>query len=145
MPTNCPLTAVPGTKVFPKGWGDYLQDTTLIGRSPVWAGMSLQVQVSTGTLSYHDCCVARPQKKVRTGGTYTMNSFVALMQSMTGRILRIIVGIALIAIGLLVIQGVWGIVLAVIGLVPLIAGLGGVCLIATLFGFTFKGQQKSAA
>ncbi len=74
-----------------------------------------------------------------------MNSFVALMQSMTGRILRIIVGIALIAIGLLVIQGVWGIVLAVIGLVPLIAGLGGVCLIATLFGFTFKGQQKSAA
>ncbi len=48
MPTNCPLTAVPGTKVFPKGWGGYLQDATLIGRSSVWAGMGLQVQVYTG-------------------------------------------------------------------------------------------------
>jgi hypothetical protein len=36
-------------------------------------------------------------------------------------------------------------VLAVIGLVPLIAGLGGVCLVAPLFGFTLKGQQKPAA
>jgi predicted RND superfamily exporter protein len=91
------------------------------------------------------CCEAKPQKKVRTGGTYIMSSFVAFMQSTTGRILRIVVGIALIALGLLVIQGVWGIVLAVIGLVPLIAGLGGVCLVAPLFGFTLKGQQKPAA
>jgi hypothetical protein len=90
-------------------------------------------------------CAARQQQKVHTGGSYTMSSFVTFMQSMTGRILRIVVGIALIAIGLLVIQGVWGIVLAVIGLVPLIAGLGGVCLVAPLFGFTLKGQQKPAA
>lgn len=91
------------------------------------------------------CCAARPQQKVRTEGTYTMSSFVTFMQSMTGRILRIVVGVALIAIGLLVVQGVWGIVLAVIGLVPLIVGLGGVCLVAPLFGFTLKGQQKPAA
>jgi len=74
-----------------------------------------------------------------------MSSFVAFMQSMTGRILRIVVGVALIAIGLLVVKDVWGIVLAVIGLVPLIAGLAGVCLVAPLFGFTLKGQQKPAA
>jgi hypothetical protein len=73
-----------------------------------------------------------------------MSSFVAFMQSTTGRILRIVVGIALIALGLLVIQGVWGIVVAVIGLVPLIAGLGGVCLVAPLFGLTLKGQHKPA-
>lgn len=53
MPTNCPLTAVPGTKVFPKGWGGYLQDATLIGRSPVWAGMPLEVHVYIGTQGYH--------------------------------------------------------------------------------------------
>ena len=29
MPTNCPLTALPGTKVFPKGWGGYLRYTSL--------------------------------------------------------------------------------------------------------------------
>jgi hypothetical protein len=52
MPTNCPLTAIPGTKVFPKGWGGYLQDATFIGRSPVWAGMGLEVQVYTGTRGY---------------------------------------------------------------------------------------------
>ena len=74
-----------------------------------------------------------------------MSSFVAFMQSMTGRILRIVVGVALIAIGLLVVKDVWGIVLAVIGLVPLLAGLGGVCLIAPLFGFTLKGQRRPAA
>lgn len=56
MPTNCPLTAVPGTKVFPKGWGGYLQDATLIGRSPVWGEIpaDLQVQVYTGTQGYPD-------------------------------------------------------------------------------------------
>ncbi len=48
MPTNCPLTAVPGTKVFPKGWGGYLQDATLIGRSPVWAGIGLELHLWTG-------------------------------------------------------------------------------------------------
>ena len=74
-----------------------------------------------------------------------MSSFVAFMQSMTGRILRIAVGVALIALGLLVVKDIWGIVLAIIGLVPLIAGLGGICLVAPLFGFTLKGQQKPAA
>lgn len=53
MPTNCPLTALPGTKVFPKGWGGFLSDTTLIGRSPVWSGMGLEIQVWTGTQGYH--------------------------------------------------------------------------------------------
>lgn len=72
-----------------------------------------------------------------------MSTFVTFMQSMTGRILRIVVGVALIAIGLLVVKDVWGIVIAVVGLVPLIAGLGGICLVAPLLGFTLKGQKKS--
>ncbi len=74
-----------------------------------------------------------------------MNAFVTFMQSTTGRILRSVVGIALIALGLLAVQGFWGIVFAVVGLVPLIAGLGGVCLLAPLFGFTLKGQHKPVA
>jgi len=74
-----------------------------------------------------------------------MSSFVTFMQSMTGRILRIVVGVALIAIGLLVVKDIWRIVLAVVGLVPLIAGLGGICLVAPFFGFTLKGRQKLAA
>jgi hypothetical protein len=53
MPTNCPLTALPGTKVFPKGWGGYLQDATLIGRSPVWAGIGLELHLYIGPQDSH--------------------------------------------------------------------------------------------
>ncbi len=73
-----------------------------------------------------------------------MGSFVSFMQSLVGRLLRIVVGIALIALGFLVIPNVWGIVVAVIGLVPLIAGLAGICLVAPLFGYTFTGQRKAS-
>jgi hypothetical protein len=64
---------------------------------------------------------------------------------MTGRLLRIVAGIALIVIGVLFINNVWGIVLIVIGLVPPVAGLAGVCLVAPLFGFTLKGQRRPAS
>jgi hypothetical protein len=69
---------------------------------------------------------------------------ISFMQSLVGRLLRTVVGIALIAIGLLVITNVWGIVVAVIGAVPLIAGLVGVCLFAPLFGYTLTGQRKKS-
>ncbi len=73
-----------------------------------------------------------------------MGSFISFLQSLVGRLLRIVVGIALIALGFLVIHNVWGIVIAVIGLVPLIAGLAGVCLFAPLFGYTLTGQRKGS-
>ncbi len=73
-----------------------------------------------------------------------MGSFVSFIQSLAGRLLRIVAGIALIAIGLLVITNVWGIVVAVIGAVPLIAGLVGACLFAPLFGYTLRGQRKAS-
>ncbi len=53
LPTNCPLTALPGTKVFPAGWGGLLSDRTLIGRSPVWGEMGSKVRVYTGTQDEH--------------------------------------------------------------------------------------------
>lgn len=50
----------------------------------------------------------------------------------TDRILRIIVGIALIVLGLATSQ----ILLAVVGLVPLLTGLSGFCLIYRLLGIS---------
>lgn len=73
-----------------------------------------------------------------------MGSFVSFMQSLAGRLLRIVAGIALILIGLIVINNVWGIVIALIGVVPLVAGLVGVCLLAPLFGYTLTGQRKGS-
>ena len=63
------------------------------------------------------------------------------MASKTGRIIRILAGIALVAWGLLGLGGTTGIVVAVIGLVPLLAGLFDVCVFAPLFKNPFKGPE----
>jgi Protein of unknown function (DUF2892) len=68
-----------------------------------------------------------------------MGAFVGFMQSAAGRLGRIVVGAALIVLGVVVVGGAWGIVLAVVGAVPLLAGLLGACLFAPLFGYTLSG------
>jgi len=73
-----------------------------------------------------------------------MNPFVKFMASPTGRILRIIAGIALIAWGLLGIHGAGGIVVAVVGLLPLVAGLFDFCVFAPLFGAPLSGPKIRA-
>jgi len=71
----------------------------------------------------------------------SQNPFVAFMASGAGRSLRVIVGIVLIALGVFVVRGTWGWVLAVIGLVPLAAGLFDFCLLGPLFGAGFWGRD----
>lgn len=67
--------------------------------------------------------------------------FARFMSSLVGRLLRIVAGIALIIIGLAVIHGTGGIILAVIGLVPLVAGLFNFCVFAPLFGGPFFARD----
>ena len=69
-----------------------------------------------------------------------MNPFVKFMASQTGRITRVIAGVALIAWGLLGLTGTAGIIVAVVGLVPLLAGLFDVCVFAPLFSNPFRGR-----
>ncbi len=70
-----------------------------------------------------------------------MNPFVKFMSSNAGRITRIIAGIALITIGLLVTNGLGGIILAIIGLLPLVAGIFDFCIFAPLFRAPLSGKQ----
>ena len=70
-----------------------------------------------------------------------MNPFVKFMASPAGRITRIVVGIVLVALGLLVIHGTGGIIVAVVGLVPLVAGLFDFCVFAPLFGAPMSGPK----
>jgi len=49
-------------------------------------------------------------------------------------------GLVLLAVGLLVVQGLWGIFIAVVALVPLLAGIFDVCVFAPLFRAPFKGS-----
>jgi hypothetical protein len=71
--------------------------------------------------------------------------FAKFMASPAGRIIRIVAGIALILVGLLVVTGTWGYVLAVVGLVPLVAGIADFCVFAPLFGGPFQGREARAA
>ena len=70
--------------------------------------------------------------------------FAQFMSSGLGRGLRIAAGIILMVVGLAVVGGTGGIVLAVIGLVPLLAGVVDVCLFAPLFGAPLKGADVRA-
>lgn len=70
-----------------------------------------------------------------------MNPFVTFMASTTGRIVRILAGLALIAWGALVLGGTTGIIVAVVGAVPLVAGLFDFCIFAPLFGAPLSGPK----
>jgi predicted cobalt transporter CbtA len=67
--------------------------------------------------------------------------FAKFMTSMLGRGIRIVVGMALVLAGLLTMHGATGIILAVVGLVPLLAGILNVCVFAPLFGGPFNGRD----
>lgn len=69
--------------------------------------------------------------------------FVQFMGSPAGRVARIVAGAALIAGGI-VIGGPAGWVVSVVGLVPLAAGTGNVCLFAPLFHAPLRGHGGNA-
>jgi hypothetical protein len=73
-----------------------------------------------------------------------MNPFVKFMASTTGRLVRIVAGILLVVLGLLVMHGAGGYVVAIIGLVPLVAGLFDFCVFAPLFGAPLSGPKIRA-
>jgi hypothetical protein len=73
-----------------------------------------------------------------------MNPFVSFMASTAGRVTRVVAGIALVLWGLMSIQGTTGIVVAVVGAVPLTAGLFDFCVFAPLFGNPMSGPKIRA-
>lgn len=68
--------------------------------------------------------------------------FVTFMSSPAGRAARVVAGLALIVIGLAVVGGTGGVILAVVGLVPLAAGMANVCLFGPLLGSDLHGTAK---
>jgi len=73
-----------------------------------------------------------------------VDELFAFMASTAGRVIRIVAGIALIIVGIAWLQGVWGWVVAIVGLVPLLAGLFDWCVLAPLFGLPFNGDRLRA-
>ena len=75
---------------------------------------------------------------------FAKSGFGQFMASGSGRMLRAVVGIVLIWVGYAVLTGVVGWVVAVIGLIPLLAGLFDFCLVSVLMGGPFAGKDIRA-
>lgn len=73
-----------------------------------------------------------------------MNPLIKFLASPAGRLTRVVAGVLLILWGWMGIGGAAGIVVLVIGLVPLLAGLFDFCVFAPLFGAPFSGPQIRA-
>ena len=67
-------------------------------------------------------------------------AFVNFMASTAGRLVRIVAGLVLIVVGLFEVGGTGGIILSVIGVVPLLAGVLDFCIFAPLFGAPLSGK-----
>ena len=74
-----------------------------------------------------------------------MNPFVKFMASRNGRITRIVAGAVLIVLGFFVVEDITlGVILMVVGLVPLLAGIFDYCVLAPLFGAPMSGAKIRA-
>lgn len=68
------------------------------------------------------------------------NAFACYMARPAGRFLRIVAGIALMAVGWSMRGSTAGTILMLVGTVPMLAGLLNVCLIAPIIGAPFSGR-----
>jgi len=74
-----------------------------------------------------------------------MNPFVSFMASRNGRIVRIVLGLALVVWGFFGIDNVTtGTIVLIVGLVPLAAGIFDFCVFAPLFGAPLSGPKIRA-
>lgn len=62
-----------------------------------------------------------------------MNTLIRFMQDSVGRAARVILGLALIALGVAVVGGTLGAILAIVGLLPIAMGVWGPCLLGLVF------------
>ncbi len=69
---------------------------------------------------------------------------VSFMRSWAGRLLRIVAGALLVWYGLAQLSGTRGLLLAAVGVVPILAGIMNFCLIGPLFGLTLMGRRAPA-
>lgn len=73
------------------------------------------------------------------------NAFSRFMAGPAGRMLRIVVGLVIIGYGWTRMGTTSGVVLLVLGLVPLLAGIFNVCVIAPIIGAPFSGSASREA
>lgn len=66
---------------------------------------------------------------------------ISFLNSKVGRYLRVLLGITIFSVGVWVVGGTKGTIMAVMSLMPLAGGLFDFCLFALLMGYPLKGQE----
>jgi len=74
-----------------------------------------------------------------------MNPFISFLASNTGRIVRVVAGIILVAWGWFGLTGTIGTIVVFIGFVTLLAGIFDYCVFAPLFGAPLSGPKIRAS
>ena len=77
-------------------------------------------------------------------GDKQVNPFVFFLASNTGRIVRIMGGLALVVLGRFGLSGMIALIVVLIGVVPLFAGTFDICVIAPFFGAPLRGVKIRA-
>ena len=77
----------------------------------------------------------------KPGDKRQMDVLMPFLHGPSGRMLRVILGLGVIVVGILFLQGMAGFLVAVIGLIPLCTALSGVCF----FRYTFEGYRKTGS
>jgi hypothetical protein len=67
-------------------------------------------------------------------------ALVKFMTSGAGRAARIVLGLAVLSIGVFAVKGIPGTIMAVVGLVPISGGLFDFCLIGFALGYPLNGE-----
>lgn len=67
--------------------------------------------------------------------------FVKFMTSGMGRGMRIVLGLVILSVGLLVVQGTPGTIMAVVALIPITGGVFDYCLVGAVLDYPFWGVE----
>lgn len=71
-----------------------------------------------------------------------MNGFTKLMASAFGRTARVLAGAGIIAWGLLGVGDTNGLIVAAVGVLPILTGVMNICIVAPLMGAPLKGAKS---
>lgn len=71
--------------------------------------------------------------------------FVQFMLSIAGRLLRVVAGAVIIWLALARLEAPWSYLFAMIGLIPILAGVFNFCLLGPLFSADLWGRPKASA
>ncbi len=68
-------------------------------------------------------------------------NFIKFMTSGAGRAARIVLGFVIVSVGLFVVHGILGSVMAIVALVPISGGLFDFCLAGLTMGYPLNGTE----